>query len=110
MLGGEPCHRTLRLAALTDAVLCVPGVRYAVAEHCAKLRVDYRPGRTELQLEPAGDLLALTVGDRRLRRLTAALAQVEVGEGDFGIAASDLRRADPWMFWWMPGIDYRSGK
>lgn len=110
MQSGEPCHRTLRLEPPTDAVLSVPGVGYAVAERSEKLRVEYRPTCAELRLEPDGEMLVLTVGDGRLRKLAAALAQIEVGAGDFGIPASDDRRADPWMFWWVPGIDYFSGR
>jgi hypothetical protein len=110
MQGGEPCYRTLRLEPLTEAVLAVPGARHAVTELCARLRVDYRPDRADLQLEPDGDTLMLTLGDGRLRMLASALAQVEVGEGDFGIAASDDRKADPWLFWWMPGIAYSAGR
>jgi hypothetical protein len=99
MQGGERCHRTLRLAPVTETVLRGPGVSLRVAEHCAKLRVEYRPDCVELQLMPVEDVLFLTVGGSRLRKLSAALAQVEIGGMDFSIAPSHDKHVEGWWFW-----------
>ena len=48
----------------------------------------------------------MTVGGHRIHKLSAAFASVERGGGDFGIYASDNRKPDYWMFWWMPDINY----
>jgi hypothetical protein len=110
MRGGDFCHRTLRLEHVTDTVLSVPNAGFRVAERCSKLRVEYRPDCAELMLEPDGGVLTLTVGGTRLVKLAAALAEVEVGLGDFGIRPTDDRKAEAWMFWWMPDVSYHQGK
>lgn len=105
MVGEEPCHRTLRIEPVTDAILRVPNFGNEAAGAFAKLRIDYDPAFQDLAIVPDGEALSMTIGDRRLRKLSAAFAEVEVGGGDFGIATSDNKKADAWMFWWMPGID-----
>lgn len=107
MHGGPPCHRTLMLENVTDAVLRVPNYRQnRPAEQFQKLRVEYQPSSEDLFFVPEAPLLVLTGGDRRLRKLAAALAQVENGGGDFGIDTSDDKRTKSWMFWWMPDVNY----
>lgn len=107
MQGGPPCHRTLALDRVTDAVLRVPNNRQSrPAEQFEKLRVEYLPSSEDLNLVPNAALLVLTVGGGRLRKFAAALAEVENGGGDFGIDMSDDKRAKSWMFWWMPDIHY----
>ena len=73
-------------------------------------RIEYRHEFKALALSAEGELLTMNIGDRRLRKLSAAFAEVEAGRGDFGIAASDDRKADAWMFWWMPDVNYHLGK
>jgi hypothetical protein len=102
MHGGEPCHRTLMLAPVTDAILNVPNSGYKQAGRFEKLRVEYLPAFEDLRVVPNGEALIMTVGKPRSRYLTAAFAEVEMGVGDFGIATSDNRKADGWMFWPMP--------
>jgi hypothetical protein len=102
MNGGDPCHRTLKLQPVTDAILRVPNYGQKVAGRFEKLRIEYVPECEELRLTPEDKALIMTVGAGRLRTLTAAFADVEVGRGDFGIGTSDSRKADSWMFWWMP--------
>jgi hypothetical protein len=110
MHAGEPCHRTLRLERVTDAVLSVPTYGRKADGNFEKLRIEYVPGFDELRLTPEDTALTMTIGDRRLRRFTAAMAQVEVGVGDFAISPSNEKRSRNWWFWWLPGIDYRNGK
>lgn len=105
MRGGEPCHRTLRLEPVTDAILSVPNAGFAVAERFAKLRIEHRTEVDALRLEPVGENLRLTVGGPRLGKLSAALGRVEIGDGDFGVDAG-ARKEDEWMFWWMPDVRY----
>ena len=102
MRGGEPCYRTLNLAPVTDDILSVPNYGHKLAGKFEKLRIAFDPGAEDLQLSPVGETLEMTVGNTRLRFLTAAFADVEIGIGDFGISPSDNRKSDPWMFWWMP--------
>lgn len=102
MHGGKSCHRTLKLDPVTDAILAVPNYGRKSVGRFEKLRIAYLPEFEELRLSPQSETLVMTVGSRRLRKLSAAFAEVEAGHGDFGIAASDGRKADPWMFWWMP--------
>ena len=102
MQGGDSCHRTLRLEPVTEAILSVPNSGRKTAGRFEKLRIVYLPEFEELRLAPEDGMLVLTAGSRRLRKLSAALGWVEAGDGDFGIATSDDRKADPWMFWWMP--------
>jgi len=110
MLAGEPSHRTLKLAAVTDAVLSVPNYAQKNAGQFEKLRIEYRPDFENLRITPEGAALMMTIGDQRMRKLAAAFADVEIGGGDFGIETSSDRNADPWMFWWMPNINYYDGK
>lgn len=110
MHGGEACHRTLKLGTVTDAILRVPNYGVKAMGKFEKLRIEYLPGFDNLYLSPEEPALIMTVGDRRLRSLTAAFAEVEVGLGDFGIGTSDKKNADTWMFWWMPRIHYHDGK
>jgi hypothetical protein len=102
MHGGEPTHRTLQLERVTDAILSVPNYAHKLSGRFENLRINYQPAFDELNLSPEGEKLVMNVGPRRLRKLTAAFSEVEVGLGDFGIDTSDDRKADPWMFWWMP--------
>lgn len=110
MHGGEPSHRTLRIEKVTDAILNVPNYGRKTAGNFGRLRIAYRPEREDLQLSAEGDLLIMTVGHRRLRKLAAAFADVETGGGDFGIKTSGDRGADSWMFWWMPDVPYNLGR
>jgi hypothetical protein len=102
MNGGGHCHRTLKLEAVTDAILSVPNYRQKIAGHFEKVRIEYVPEFEDLSLTPEAKSLIMKVGSQRLRKLTAAFAEVEVGLGDFGIGTSNDRKGDPWMFWWMP--------
>jgi hypothetical protein len=102
MSGDMACHRTLRLCAVTDEVLAVPNYGKKALGSYDRLRIDFEPGATELSLSPEADRLTLVVGNSVLPELAAAFASVEAGGGDFGIATSNNRRADPWMFWWPP--------
>lgn len=102
MHGGGPCHRTLSLAPVTDAILSVPNYGHNAKGSFEKLRLEFDPNALDLIVEPEAEKLIMTVGNSRLRDLTAAFADVEVGRGDFGIATSGDRKSDPWMFWWMP--------
>jgi len=105
MQGGEPCHRTLRLEPVTDAILSVPNAGHTVAQRFGRLRIEHRAEVDALRMEPAGGVLNLTVGGPRLRKLSAALGRVEMGDGDFGMDAGE-RKEDEWMFWWMPDVRY----
>lgn len=102
MRGGEPCYRTLNLAPTTEAVLSVPNYGHKTDGKFTKLRIEFEPDAADLLLSPVGETLEMTVGNARLRFLSAAFADVEHGIGDFGISPSDNRKSDPWMFWWMP--------
>lgn len=110
MQGGQSCYRTLRLERVSEDVLSVPNCGHKIDGHFEKLCINYDPAFAALDMRPNGAMLVITIGDRRLRRLAAAFARVEVGEGDFGINTSDEKRAPGWMFWWMLDIDYRNGK
>jgi hypothetical protein len=105
MRGGEACHRTLKLGAVTERILSVPNYQRPTHGRFRTLRLDYSPEATTLTMQLDEERLILTVGPKRITRLTAAFAEVEVGLGDFGIATSDDRKADHWMFWWMPKQD-----
>lgn len=107
MRGGAPCHRTLNLETVTNEILSVPNYGGAIAGGFGRLRVVYRPEFDDLQIEPDGEKLVMTIGERRIGKLSAAFAEVEVGMGDFGIDASDDRKMPSWMFWWMPVTKYR---
>jgi hypothetical protein len=110
MQGGGPSHRTLRLERVTEEILSVPNYGRNSAGRYVRLRIAYRPECEALQLSAEDDLLVMTVGGRRLRKLSAAFAEVETGGGDFGIHTSDDREAASWMFWWMPDVRYDYGR
>ena len=110
MRGGEPCHRTLRLESVTDEILRVPNYNHATAGSFEKLRVCYAPDFENLEISPEKGDLVMTVGNRRIGKLSSAFNQVEIGNGDFCIVASDIRNADPWMFWWIPKSLVHYGK
>ena len=107
--GGPGRYRTLRLEPVTEAVLSVPNYSKKHDGSFAKLRLVYEPEGEDLDLSIEGDVLIMTVGSKRLRKLAAALTEVEVGGGDFGIVTSDRRKAQGWMFWWMPDVKYNWG-
>ena len=102
MSGGDACHRTLSLAPITDAVLREPGYNRPCADRFDKLRLVYEPNFAELNLTAEDSGLILTLGQTRLRKLSAAFADVERGGGDFGIRPSVNHKTDPWLFWWAP--------
>lgn len=102
MGGGPACHRTLSLASVTEDVLSVPNYSRQPLGRFDRLRIEFQPDVLDLSLNPNDDRLVLVVGNARLRKLVAAFADLEIGGGDFGIATSDSRRSDPWMFWWPP--------
>lgn len=106
MQGGGPSHRTLRLERVTDAILSVPNCGRKCAGSFGRLRIAYQPECEALRMNAEDDLLIMTVGGRRLRKLSAAFAEIEKGGGDFGIDASGDPKMDGWMFWWMPDVDY----
>ncbi|MEG3181389.1 hypothetical protein [Sphingomonas sp. LT1P40] len=108
MRGGEPCYRTLKLNAVTDTILNVPNYGQKAHGHFEKVRIEYFPTFENLHIEPDGDALILTTDARRAHALSAAVAAVEVGDGDFGI--SPAKKAASWMFWWMSDINYYDGK
>ena len=110
MHGGEPRHRTLRLAQVTGAILSVPNYAHKIAGGFEKMRIEYVPDFDELRMTPSGVALTMTIGDRRVGELSAAFADVEAGIGDFGIATSDAKRAETWMFWWLPRIANQDGR
>ncbi len=106
MSGGEECFRTLTLAPVTDVVLNVPNAGRKIEPCFEKLRISYSPAFDGFGLSPEDGMLHMTVGGRRMHKLSAAFACVEKGGGDFGIRTSDDRKADYWMFWWMPDLNY----
>ncbi len=111
MQGGEASGRTLRLDKVTDAILSVPNYGRKTAGSFGRLRIAYRPECDALRLAAEeDDLLVMTIGGRRARKLSAAFAEIEKGGGDFGVDTSDDRKADSWMFWWMPDVDYHFGR
>lgn len=102
MAGGETCHRTWKLERVTPTIAEVPNYGEPKADRFTSIRIAFEPDAGELTMEEDDDRLILTFGDKRLRALRAAFAEVEVGIGDFGIATSDDRKAKGWWFWWMP--------
>jgi hypothetical protein len=110
MHAGEQCHRTLKLEPVTDAILSVPNYGHKADGRFDKLRIEYLPGFDGLRMAPDGTALTMTISDRRLRQLSSAFSEVEVGMGDFGVATSNEKRAERWMFWWMLNINYQDGK
>jgi hypothetical protein len=102
MDGVEACYRTLKLDHVTEAILGVPNSGSKCGPILSKLRIEFRPDQDALSLQEDGDMHCMVVGHKRLPTLYSAFTSVEIGEGDFGIEASDDRKALPWMFWWMP--------
>lgn len=102
MGGGSACHRTLKLKQVTAAISAVPNFGEPKADCFSSMRIVFDPTVRDLMMDEDGDRLILTFGDKRLRALRAAFAEVEFGNGDFGIATSDDRKAKGWWFWWMP--------
>ena len=102
MHGGQPCHRTLRLEPMTDAVLAVPNYKRPIMPDSDRLRVDYTPEAGALSLAAVEKRLVLLIGSSSIRPLAAALAQVEAGYGDFGMAMAKGLGRDRLMFWWSP--------
>lgn len=102
MHGGDACHRTLRLDEVTDAILAGPNYGHSIAGRFTKLRIEYRPEAENLDLQAEADVLTMIVAPARLRKVVTAFRHVEIGTGDFGIETSSSRKADHWMFWWMP--------
>lgn len=102
MAGGEACHRTMRLGRLTPEISAVPNYGEPKPDGFASMRVAFRPDAGEMAMEEDGDRLILTFGNKQVRDLRAAITDVEVGNGDFGIRPSDDHRIKPWYFWWMP--------
>ncbi len=102
MVGGEACHRTMRLGQVTPAISSVPNYGETKPDRFCSMRVAFRPDAGEVTMVEDGDRLFLTFGNEQMCDLRAAFADVEVGNGDFGIAPSDDRRTKSWCFWWMP--------
>ena len=102
MSGGGACHRKIRLAHITEAVLKMPNYGNACTGPFRNLRIEYQPEQADLNLVAGESRLILAVGKHRLRRLASAFERVEVGDGDFAISTSDNKRADKWYFWWPP--------
>lgn len=102
MAGGEACHRTLKLRLVARAISDGPGFGEAKDDRFTAMRIVFRPEASDLTMSVDGERLILTLGNKRIRALRAAFADVEVGQGDFGIATSDDRKAKGWWFWWMP--------
>ena len=96
------CHRTLSLGTVTADIWGVPNFGPPKREHFAKLRIDYAPQAATLKLVEHEGRLDLGLGAARAADLMAAFAEVAVGLGDFGIATSEDKRTESWMFWGMP--------
>lgn len=97
--GAVRCHRTLQLGAVTPAVWGLPSLGPPKGDRFAKLRIEYSPDEAALRLEEADDRLVLRIGEKRAAALSAAFTELMVGLNDFGIATSDDKRAETWMFW-----------
>lgn len=95
-------HRTLQLGSVTPAIWTVPNFGPPRRDQFGKLRLEYSPERDALSLDVIDGRLTLRLGERRSAALSTAFAEVSVGLGDFGLAPSDDKHADSWMFWWMP--------
>jgi hypothetical protein len=101
-IAGEPCHRSINLGSLTEAIWSVPNFGPPDSERFEKLRLQFQPEVEDLILEVAEERLVLTFGQKRGCHLRAGLFDVANGQGDFGIGTSDNKRADHWVFWWFP--------
>ncbi|ATY32824.1 hypothetical protein [Sphingomonas psychrotolerans] len=97
--GGEPSHRTLVLGSVTPETWALPNFGPPKGDRFARLRIEYWPGQETLGIEPVEDRLVLGLGAKRAPFLRAALIDLSIGQNDFGIAPSDDRHGDPWMFW-----------
>jgi hypothetical protein len=104
------CYRTLALGQVSADIWGIPNFGPPKAERFEKLRFDYVPRATDLTLAENGDRLDLEFGSARAANLKAAFVYVGIGDGDFGIATSSDKRAEDWMFWWMPTINYQDRK
>lgn len=100
--GGHERHRSLKLEQVSESLLKGIGYDRKCMRQFDKLKLHFLPEAEDLSLRPEDGKLVLTVGNRRLRKLASAFAEVEVGGGDFGIATSDVKRSESWMFWWPP--------
>jgi hypothetical protein len=100
-VAGMPAHRTLSLGTVTPDIWNVPNFGPPKADRFAKLRISYVPEAPDLRLVASEGRLELNLGAARAVYLTAAFAEVAVGLGDFGIATSNDKHAETWMFWWM---------
>ena len=98
---GVTCHRTLSLALVTPEIWAVPNYGPPKHDRFDKLRINYAPETPDLVLEAFDERVEMNIGNARSTDLTAAFAEVAVGSGDFGIAASNNKHAETWMFWWM---------
>lgn len=96
---GEPSHRTLALGLVTPEIWALPNFGPPKGDRFTRLRIDCRPGREALDIEPVEDRLVLGLGAKRAPLLRAALIDLMLGQHDFGIAPSDNRHGVPWMFW-----------
>lgn len=97
--GGTPSHRTLALSTVTPEIWALPNFGPPKGDRFARLRIEYRPGQEALDIEAVEDGLVLGLGTKRAPLLRAALIDLMLGQYDFGIASSDDRHGDPWMFW-----------
>ncbi len=101
MKGGEPYYRTIKLGQVTEEIWNVPDFGIPKKDKFATMRVQFSPEVNDLSMSIDQDRLVLTLGNAQLKSFTTALAQVENGDGDFGIGTSEKRNAESWMFWWM---------
>ena len=113
-----------------DAALSIPHDRLAVvvgepapqfARGCDRL-VNQRAAEglgtsaaTAARWAQGSDALLIMLADMplispaTLRKLAAALTEIEIGVGDLGIDTGEPK-SDPWLFWWMPDVDYSDRK
>ena len=61
MHAGEPCHRSLRLESVTDAILSVTNYGQKAKGRFDKLRIEYVPGFDELRIASDGATLTMTI-------------------------------------------------
>lgn len=102
MNAGEACHRTLHLEFVSDSLTDAIGYDRKYVRQFDKLRLQFSPRATDLSLYPGENRLVMTVGKQLLPQLASAFAEVQKGGGDFGIATSERKRSERWMFWWPP--------
>lgn len=94
MAGGAACHRTMQLGRVTPAISAIPNHGEPKPDRFASMQVAFSLDADEMTMEEDGDRLILTFGNKRVSDLRAAFADVETGNGDFGIGRSDDRRRD----------------